>query len=61
MFITYRRTGGIFALSDAARMEREWWTGAALRPAPHSDTWTVAKRTARPNLAARTVAFERLS
>jgi hypothetical protein len=50
-----------FALPEAARMERDWWTGAALRTAPHSDTWTVAKRTATPNLSARTVAFERLS
>ena len=42
-------------------MERDWWTGAALRTAPHSDGWTVARRTATPNLSARTGAFERLS
>ena len=50
-----------FALPDAARMERDWWTGAALCTASRSDTWTVAKRTATPNLSAQTVAFERLS
>jgi hypothetical protein len=50
-----------FALPDAARMDRDWWTAAALRMGWHSDAWTMAKRTATPNLAARTVAFERLS
>jgi hypothetical protein len=50
-----------FALPEAAHMERDWWTGAALRMGWHSDAWTMAKRTATPNLAARTVAFERLS
>ena len=50
-----------FALPDAARMERDWWTGAALRTGWHSDAWTMAKRTATPNLSARTVTFERLS
>ena len=48
-----------FALPEAARMERDWWTGAAVRTAPHSDAWTVARRTATPNLSARTVTFER--
>lgn len=50
-----------FALPDAARMERDWWTAAALRMGWHSDAWTMAKRTATPNLSDRTVAFERLS
>ena len=50
-----------FALPEAARVERDWWTGAALRMGWHSDAWTMAKRTATPNLPARTVAFERLS
>jgi hypothetical protein len=49
-----------FALPEAARMERDWWTDAALRPARHSDAWTVASRTATPNLSALTVTFERL-
>lgn len=50
-----------FALPEPARTERDWWTGAASRTGWHSDAWTVAKRTATPNLSARTVAFERLS
>ena len=50
-----------FALPDAARTERDWWTAAAVRMGWHSDAWTMAKRTATPNLSARTVAFERLS
>ena len=50
-----------FALPEPARTRQDWWTGAAVRTAPHSDAWTVARRTATPNLSARTVAFERLS
>ena len=50
-----------FALPEAAATERDWWTGAASRTGWHSDAWTLAKRTATPNLSARTVAFERLS
>ncbi|MET0213516.1 MAG: hypothetical protein ABW292_10960 [Vicinamibacterales bacterium] len=50
-----------FALPEPARTERDWWTDAASRMGRHSYAWTVAKRTATPNLSARTVAFERLS
>ena len=49
-----------FALPEPARTEPDWWTGSALRQDRHSDAWTVARRTAKPNLSARTVAFERL-
>jgi hypothetical protein len=49
-----------FALPAPAATERDWWTGAAVRLDHHSDAWTVARRTATPNLPARTVAFERL-
>ena len=49
-----------FALPEPARTDRDWWTGSALRVALHSEAWTVAGRTATPNLGARTVAFERL-
>jgi hypothetical protein len=49
-----------FALPEPARTRPDWWTGAALRPGWHSDAWTVAGRTATPNLPARTVAFERV-
>lgn len=48
------------ALPESARTERTWWTGEAVPTDRHSDTWTVARRTATPNLLARTVAFERL-
>jgi hypothetical protein len=48
-------------LPDAARVSGEWWTvrpgtGPATR---YADAWRLAHRTARPNLRARTVAFER--
>jgi len=49
-----------FALPERARTETDWWTGTALRADWHSSAWTVARRTATPNLLARTVAFERL-
>lgn len=49
-----------FALPESARIEREWWTDAALRMDGHSGAWTEARRTAMPNLTARTVTFERL-
>jgi hypothetical protein len=50
-----------FALPDIARLSNDWWTA----PDPDTtrsrfaDSWIQAKRTARPNLAARTVAFLR--
>lgn len=44
-----------FALPAPARNERAWWTDQAT----HTDAWRVAKRTATPNLSARTVTFER--
>lgn len=49
-----------FPLPEPARSERDWWTGAVSRMDQHSDAWTVARRTATPNLLARTVVFERL-
>jgi hypothetical protein len=50
-----------FALPDSARTEPDWWTAAAPHADWHSDAWTVAGRTATPNLPARTVTFERVS
>jgi hypothetical protein len=47
-----------FALPDQARLHQEWWTDAG---PDHSDSWTMARRTAAPNLQARTVVFERRS
>jgi hypothetical protein len=50
-----------FALPGQARLHREWWTDAETDVAgsPHSDSWILARRTAVPNMLARTVAFER--
>ena|SRR5688572_6795245 len=48
-----------FALPLPACIERDWWTGAAVRTDRHSDAWVEAGRTATPNLCARTVTFER--
>ena|SRR6185436_19251405 len=48
-----------FSLPQIACTEREWWTGAASRADRHSDAWAMARRTATPNLSAKTVAFER--
>jgi hypothetical protein len=49
------------ALPDGARARDEWWTGADsdADTSSCSDAWILAGRTARPNLLARTVAFER--
>ena len=48
-------------LPDTARARHEWWTStdSVAEKASCSDAWTLAGRTARPNLLARTVAFER--
>src|SRR5437660_11910550 len=48
-----------FALPAPASTKRDWWTGVAVRASRHSEAWVEAGRTAAPNLAARTVAFER--
>jgi hypothetical protein len=52
-----------FTLPDPARLQEEWWTGAdasADRPS-YADSWILASRTAKPNMLAKTVEFERLS
>jgi hypothetical protein len=50
-----------FALPDQARLHQEWWTEAGVSVAgrDYSDSWTLASRTAMPNMQAQTVAFER--
>ena len=52
-----------FTLPDLARTDQEWWTIADLSTAEArcSDAWTLASRTAKPNLLAQTVLFERVS
>jgi hypothetical protein len=49
-----------FALPATASTERDWWTGAPSDRDRHSDAWMIARRTATPNLGAKTVTFERL-
>ena len=49
------------SLPDSARTRQEWWTTADAQTdvPPCSEAWISAGRTARPNLQARTVTFER--
>lgn len=48
-----------FALPSAAHTNADWWTHATDQG--WSDAWTMALRTARPNLIAGHVVFERLT
>ena len=50
-----------FALPDGARLQPEWWATADAggEPSPQSRSWIHASRTAKVNLAAQTVVFER--
>jgi hypothetical protein len=51
-----------FALPQIARTQQSWWTlGANVEGAPHADAWTLAGRTATPNLQSRVVIFTRKS
>jgi hypothetical protein len=51
-----------FSLPQLARTYQPWWTlGANVQGAPHADAWTLAGRTASPNLQSRTVMFTRTS
>jgi hypothetical protein len=50
-----------FALPAQARSQPEWWTGVTTTVAAHySDSWTLASRTAVPNLGAEIVSFARI-
>ena len=51
------------ALPEPALRDPAWWsnTGRGASDTLWSDAWTLANRTARPNLGARTVIFERVS
>jgi hypothetical protein len=52
-----------FTLPDPARVQKEWWTGAdpnSDRPS-YADSWILASRSAKPNMDAKTVEFERRS
>jgi len=50
-----------FTLPDSARVDLAWWAnnGPDDTRQPQSQSWTLASRTATPNLRAHTVAFER--
>lgn len=50
-----------FALPDVARREMDWWADgrASGTDSVQASCWTQANRTARPNLRARTVTFDR--
>ena len=52
-----------FALPDLARRSEAWWTAPDMSAAPPrwSDSWILAHRTARPNLLAHNVVFDRAS
>jgi len=52
-----------FTLPDTARSQQDWWTDADSNTVltAHSQSWTLASRTARANLMAQTVVFERAS
>jgi hypothetical protein len=50
-----------FTLPDLARVQQAWWANEDTdrTPTAQSRSWTQARRTAKPNLLAQTVAFER--
>lgn len=50
-------------LPDAARLEPEWWVNAETdpSPSPQSRAWIQASRTAKANLPAQIVVFDRTS
>jgi hypothetical protein len=50
-----------FALPESARIHQEWWANKDSSDAlqPQSRSWTLASRTATPNLQAQLVVFER--
>jgi len=51
-----------FSLPARARLSPDWWTAPdpGVSRARFANAWIRAHRTARPNLQARTVAFERI-
>ena len=62
--LTFRQIEDLLggALPAAARTDSTWWTHAAGAAAESdcSDAWTRASRTAKPNLVAQHVVFERI-
>ncbi len=54
---------GGFPLPPEARTDEGWWTRTSVAPtdAHPSEAWVLANRSARANLQARTVVFDRLA
>jgi len=50
-----------FPLPAMARSDRGWWDGNVMSGDRHADAWATADRRATANIAARTVAFERVT
>jgi hypothetical protein len=50
-----------FALPDGARHDPDWWRADDPGGAGGLSPWTLARRTARPNLRAQTVVFDRIA
>src|SRR4051812_1244396 len=52
-----------FALPESARLRLDWWTTSdtAAGESGHRQAWIEAKRTAKANLLAQTVVFDRVS
>ena len=48
-------------LPDRARVDAGWWAGSESDTARYAGAWRQAGRTARPNLLAGNVAFERIA
>jgi hypothetical protein len=50
-----------FLLPDAARLRQDWWADAEIDgpPSTQSRAWIRAGRTAKANMTAQTVVFER--
>lgn len=63
--LTFRQIEDLlgFALPASARADPTWWTNARDDTAEPccSDAWTLAHRTASPNLMAGHVVFERIA
>ena len=48
-----------FPLPDRARTDSEWWAAAGTAEPGYSNAWALTQRTAKPNLPAKNVVFER--
>ena len=49
-----------FALPDGARLRQDWWENADGEPSTQSRSWIGASRSAKANLVAKTVVFDRV-